>query len=403
MRVRRTVVTGAGAITPVGGTVDETWASLLAGANGADVITEEWAGTLPVRIAARADDAFAAGLSVPEQKARDRAEQLALVAGREAWASAGTPDVDPTRLAVIVGTAHGGIATTVAMQDTLVTAGYRRVSPHTITMAMANGPAAWLSLALQAKAGARAPVSACAAGAEAILQGRDLIRAGDADVVVCGGVEASIVPLSLTGFARVRALSTRNDEPLRASRPFDVGRDGFVMGEGAALLVLEAEEHARARGAAVLGAVGGAALTSDAHDIVGGDPVNQARTITLALRSAGLDPADVGLVHAHATSTPQGDVNEAAALRSALGSPPPVTATKASTGHLLGASGALGALVALLAMRDGVVPPTINLDDPDPHVDLDVVTEARTTTARHALVDAFGFGGHSAALVLSRD
>ena len=401
--MRRTVVTGAGAVTPLGGTVGETWAALLAGANGVGAIADEWAGTLPVRIAARADDAFADGLSVPERRTRDRVEQLTLVAGREAWASAGSPDVDPTRLAVAVGTAHGGIATTVAMQDVLGTAGYRRVSPHTITMAMANGPAAYLSLDLGAKAGARAPVSACAAGVEAIGQGRDLIRSGAADVVVCGGAEASIIPLSLTGFSRVRALSTRNDEPLRASRPFDVDRDGFVMGEGAVLVVLEAEEHARARGATVLGAVDGASLTSDAFDIVGGDPANQARTITLALRDAGLAPGDVGLVHAHATSTPTGDVNEAAALRAALGSPPAVTATKASTGHLLGASGALGALVGLLALRGGVVPPTINLDDPDPEVDLDVVTAPRTTTARHALVDAFGFGGHSAALVLSRD
>ncbi|MFC8597650.1 beta-ketoacyl-[acyl-carrier-protein] synthase family protein, partial [Isoptericola sp. NPDC057191] len=247
------------------------------------------------------------------------------------------------------------------------------------------------------------PVSACAAGSEAIATGRDLIRTGQADVVVCGGVEAGVLPFSLVAFARTRALSTRNDEPERASRPFDTGRDGFVMGEGAVLLVLEAEEHARARGAPVLGAVDGAAVTSDAYDIVGGDPANQARTVRLALRDAAIGPGDVGLVHAHATSTPAGDVNEADALRLALGTPPPVTATKASTGHLLGASGALGALVALQALRHGVIPPTLNLDDPDPAVDLDVVTTPRPTTARHALVDAFGFGGHSAALVLSRD
>nr|WP_255461440.1 beta-ketoacyl-[acyl-carrier-protein] synthase family protein [Isoptericola sp. BMS4] len=400
--MRRTVVTGTGAVTPLGATVDETWSALLAGRSGARPIEADWAESLPVRIAARADDRFAHGLAVPERRARDRAEQLALVAGREAWAAAGSPEVDPTRLGVAVGTAHGGIATTLAMHDTLMADGYRRVSPHTVTMAMANGPAAWLSIDLGAKAGARAPVSACAAGAEAIIAGRDLIRSGGADVVVCGGVEASLVPLSLTGFARVRALSTRNDDPSRASRPFDAGRDGFVMGEGAVLLVLEAEEHARARRAPVLGAVDGGALTSDAFDIVGGDPENQARTIGMALRSAEIEPADVGLVHAHATSTPVGDVNEAVALRSALGPPPPVTATKASTGHLLGASGALGALVALLALSRGTLPPTINLDDPDPGIDLDVVTEARPTTARHALVDAFGFGGHSAALVVSQ-
>jgi 3-oxoacyl-[acyl-carrier-protein] synthase II len=198
-------------------------------------------------------------------------------------------------------------------------------------------------------------------------------------------------------------MSTRNDEPARASRPFDADRDGFVMGEGATLLVLEDEDHARARGAEVLGAVDGASLTSDAYDIVGGDPRNQARTIELALRSAGLAPDDVGLVHAHATSTPVGDLNEADALRAVFGTPPPVTSTKGATGHLLGASGALSALVALLALRHGVVPPTLNLETPDPAMGLDVVTSTRPTTARHALVDAFGFGGHSGALVLSRD
>ncbi|CAM3435884.1 beta-ketoacyl-[acyl-carrier-protein] synthase family protein [Isoptericola cucumis] len=399
----RTVVTGFGAITPVGLTVRETWASLSDGVGAVTALEDGWARDLPVRIAARVDDAFTASLQVRELRRLDRAEQLTLVAGREAWASAGAPDVDPERLAVSIGTANGGLSTTLAQYDVLQREGHRRVSPHAVTMVMANGPAAWLSIDLGAKAGARGPVSACAAGVEAIVQGRQMILAGEADVVLCGGVEASIVDLCISAFARARAMSTRNDEPERASRPFDVGRDGFVMGEGSVVLVLESEEHARARGATVLGAVDGASLTSDAHDIVGGEPGNQARTVGLALRSAGLTAADVGLVHAHATSTPSGDLNEARALREVFTDPPPVTATKASTGHLLGASGALGALVALLAMRDGVVPPTLNLDEQDPAVDLDVVTASRPTTARHALVDAFGFGGHSAALVLSRE
>lgn len=399
----RVVVTGYGAVTPVGRTAPDTWEALLRGEPGVRAIDDDWAAELPVRIAARVDDAFAEALSVRERRRTDRAEQLTLVAGREAWASAGSPDVDPTRLAVVVGSANGGIATTLDQSRVLHEQGHRRVSPHTVTMLMANGPAAWLSIDLGAKAGARAPISACAAGSEAITMGREMILAGSADVVVCGGVEAGVQPFSLAAFAAARAMSTRNDEPERASRPFDVDRDGFVMGEGSTLLVLEREDHARARGAVVHGVVSGAALTSDAYDIVGGDPENQARTITMALRSAGLAPEDVGLVHAHATATPVGDVNEADALRAALGMPPPVTSTKGATGHLLGASGALGVLVALLALRDGRVPPTLNVDTLDPAIDLDVVREASTTSARHALVDAFGFGGHSSSVVVSRD
>lgn len=400
----RAVVTGYGAVTPVGLTAPDTWDALLRGESGVRTIKDDWAADLPVRIAARVDDAFSEGLAVREVRRTDRAEQLTLVAGRQAWASAGSPDVDPTRLAVVVGSANGGIATTLDQSRVLDEQGPRRVSPHTVTMLMANGPAAWLSIDLGAKAGARAPISACAAGSEAIAMGREMILAGTADVVVCGGVEAGVRAFSLAAFAAARAMSTRNDQPERASRPFDVHRDGFVMGEGSALLVLESEEHARARGAVVHGVVSGAALTSDAFDIVGGDPENQARTIGLALRSAGLSPADVGLVHAHATSTPVGDVNEADALRAALAIPPPVTSTKGATGHLLGASGSLGVLVALLAVRDGRVPPTLNLDSLDPAVDLDVVRgAAQPTTARHALVNAFGFGGHSASIVVSRD
>jgi len=402
--VARVVVTGIGAVTPLSSTGPGTWDALVRGEQGVRRLDDDWASEVPVRIAARVERDVAEPLGVRLLRRTDRAEQLALVAGREAWADAGSPGVDPERLAVVVGSANGGIASTLAQSRLLDTQGYRHVSPHAVTMLMANGPAAWLSIDLGARAGARAPTSACAAGSEAIITGREMILAGAADVVVCGGVEAGVEAFSLAAFARARALSTRNDDPARASRPFDLGRDGFVLGEGAAIVVLESEEHARARGARVLGAVSGAALTSDAYDIVGGDPVNQARTITLALRSAGLDAADLGLVHAHATSTPVGDRNEADALRAALPAPPPVTSTKGATGHLLGASGSLGVVVALLALREGVVPPTLNLDDPDPAIDLDVVHgSARPTAARHALVDAFGFGGHSASIVVSRD
>jgi 3-oxoacyl-[acyl-carrier-protein] synthase II len=399
----RVVVSGIGAVTPMGVTARSTWDGLVEGSSGIGAIKEDWALDLPVRIAGRVDDAFADALVVRELRRTDRAEQLALVAGREAWADAGSPDADPERVAVVIGSANGGIATTLEQSRVLETRGHRRVSPHTVTMLMSNGPAAWLSIDLGAKAGARAPISACAAGAEAIATGREMILAGTADVVVCGGVEAGVLPFSLAAFAQARALSTRNDEPERASRPFDVARDGFVMSEGCALVVLEREEHARARGARVHGVVAGAAVTSDAYDIVGGDPANQARTIGLALRSAGLAPQDVGFVHAHATSTPAGDLAEAAAIRTALPSPPPVTSTKGATGHLLGAAGSLGVVAALGALRDGRVPPTLNVDDQDPEIDLDVVRgAARATSAEHALVNAFGFGGHSAALVVSR-
>ncbi|ROS75451.1 beta-ketoacyl synthase [Cellulomonas sp. PhB143] len=400
----RAVVTGYGAVTPTGLTASATCRALVRGEGGGRGIEDAWARDLPVRIAARVDDAFAESLPVRELRRTDRAEQLALVAGREAWQHAGAPDVDRDRLAVAVGSANAGITSTLAQARALDEGGHRGVSPHAVTMLMANGPAAWLSIALGARAGALAPVSACAAGSEAIAAGRAMILDGRADVVVCGGAEAGVARFPLAAFGQARALSRRNAEPHRASRPFDAGRDGFVMGEGAALLVLESEEHARARGATVYGAVAGAAVTSDAFDIVAGDPVNQARTIGLALRDAGLSPADVGLVHAHATSTPVGDRNEALALRAALGDPPAVTATKGATGHLLGASGALGVLVALHALREGLVPPTLNLDAQDAAIDLDVVTgSARPTTARHALVDAFGFGGHSASVVVSRD
>ncbi|MBD5784900.1 beta-ketoacyl-[acyl-carrier-protein] synthase family protein [Cellulosimicrobium terreum] len=400
----RALVTGFGAVTPLGADAASTWDALVRGRSGIAAIDEPWAADLPVRIAARVDDAFQDVLPVRRLRRTDRAERLTLVAGHEAWESAGSPDVDPERLAVVVGSANGGIGSTLAQARILDEEGHRRVSPHTVTMLMANGPAAWLSIELGAKAGARAPSSACAAGSEAVAMGREMILAGTADVVVCGGVEAGVLPFSLASFSQARALSTRNDEPERASRPFDLDRDGFVLAEGVTLLVLESEEHARARGATVHGAVSGAAITSDAFDIVGGDPANQARTMTLALRTAGLTPGDVGLVHAHATSTRVGDVNEADAIGAALPDPPPVTSTKGATGHLLGAAGALGTLAAVLSLRDGVVPPTLNVDALDPAIDLDVVhAQARPTGARHALVNAFGFGGHSASLVVSRD
>ena len=328
------------------------------------------------------------------------------MAAREAWADAGSPEVEPERLAVVVGSGIGGALTILGQYDVLQKSGPRRVSPHLVPMLMPNGPAATVGLALGARAGVHTPVSACASGAEAIAQALELLRSGRADVVVTGGAEACVHPLPMAGFAQMRALSTRHDEPEAASRPYDKGRDGFVLGEGAGLLVLETEEHAAKRGARVHARVAGAGLASDAHHVTAPDPSGSgaARSILLALRDAGVQPTDVGHINAHATSTPLGDLAEARAFATALGDHrPPVTATKSCTGHLLGAAGAVEAIATAVALRDGVVPPVRNLDDLDDEADVDAV---RLVPREHAhdvaLSTSFGFGGHDVSLVLSR-
>ena len=396
------VVTGLGATTPLGGDTASTWAGMLAGRSGIRAIEEEWAAALPVRIAGRLAVEPASVLDRVQARRMDRCEQVALVAAREAWADAGRPEVEPERLAVVIGTGTGGALTILEQDDVLEASGVRRVSPHTVPMLMANGPAAWVSIDLGARAGAHTPVSACASGAEAIAQGMDLIRLGRADVVVAGGAEACICALTVAGFAQAKAHSTRNDAPQQASRPFDTGRDGFVIAEGAAVVVLERAGFAAARAARVHAVLAGAGVTSDAHHITAAHQDGQVRAMRAALASAGLPPQAVDLVHAHATSTPLGDATEARSVTEAIGTHPAVTATKSMTGHLFGAAGSLGAMAAILAVRDGVVPPTVNLDSPDPAVKLDVVTgrprEGRLTAA---LANAFGFGGHNASLVFT--
>ncbi|WP_462189191.1 beta-ketoacyl-[acyl-carrier-protein] synthase family protein, partial [Frankia sp. CcWB2] len=281
-------------------------------------------------------------------------------------------------------------------------AGARRISPQTVIMLMPNGPAAWVSIDLGAKAGARTPVSACASGAEAIATGMEMIQHGLADVVVAGGVEAPVDTLPLAAFAQMKALSTRHDDPAAASRPFDADRDGFVLGEGAGLLVLERAGFAAARGARVYAVAAGAATNSDALDIVTADPAGQRRAIEAALSGAGLTPTDIGLVHAHATSTPVGDPLEAEAITQTIGTHPAVTATKSMTGHMLGAAGAVGAIATVLSIRDGVIPPVRNLDRLDPAIKLDVVSgQARHETVRAAVANAFGFGGHNVSLAFT--
>lgn len=403
----RAVITGAGTINPVGSTVPETWAGLISGTSGIAALDEDWAEQLPVRIAGRVIADLSERLSTREMKRMDRCGQLALIAAREAWVQAGEPEVDPERFAVVIGSAYGGLGSTIEQDRVLAASGPRKVSPHTLTRLMVNGPAAWVSIDLGAKGGARTPVSACASGAEAIVQGAEMIRSGAADVVIAGGVDASVNDLVITGFSQIRALSGRAGDPARASRPFDGGRDGFVLAEGAGIVVLESEAHARARGAAVLGAVAGGAVTSDANDIVAADPDMQRRVMQKALDAAGMKPADVGFIHAHATSTPVGDRLEGQAINAVFGPDVPVTSTKGHTGHLLGGAGSLAAVVVLEALRSGVLPGTLNLEEQDPEVDLNVVTDLAyslpAASPRAGLVNAFGFGGHSVALVVTAE
>ncbi|WP_326820389.1 beta-ketoacyl-[acyl-carrier-protein] synthase family protein [Streptosporangium sp. NBC_01756] len=396
------VVTGLGATTPLGGDVASTWDALLAGRSGIGLIEEEWAAGLPVRIAGRLRVEPTEVLDRPKARRLDRCQQMALIAAREAWADAGAPEVEPERLAVVIGTGVGGVLSTLAQDEVLRNSGARKVSPYTVPMLMPNGPAAMVSMELGARGGAHTPVSACASGAEAIAMGLDLIRLGRADVVVAGGAEACVHPLTIAGFAQARALSTRNDAPQEASRPFDTSRDGFVLGEGAALVVLERAGFASARGARVHAALAGAGTTSDAHHITAAHPDGQVRAIRLALASAGLDALDIEHVHAHATSTPIGDVTEAHSIAEAIGTHPAVTATKSMTGHLCGAAGAMGAISAILALRDGVVPATRNVDDLDPEIKLDIVTgRPRHGRLTAALTNSFGFGGHNASLIFT--
>lgn len=407
-QTRRVVITGLGATTPLGGDVKTTWEGVLTGRSGATALDPQWVSRyeLPVHFACRLAEPAAERLTRPETKRMDPSGQYALIAAREAWADAGRPEVEPERLGVAVASGIGGVWTLLDAYDTLKERGPRRVLPLTVPMLIPNGPAAAVSLELGARAGVHVPVSACASGAEALGRALEMIRSGKADVVVAGGTEAAIHPLTIAGFAAMQALSTRNDEPEAASRPYDAGRDGFVMAEGAATMVLESEEHARARGAHIYAEFAGVGVSSDAHHIAAPDPVGAgaARAMREALADGDHSARDVVHINAHATSTPVGDVAEVKAIRSALGDAADgvaVSATKSMTGHLLGAAGALEAIFTVLAIEQRTAPPTINLDKPDPDVTLDVVGAIPRPLGDGALValnNAFGFGGHNVAL-----
>jgi len=407
MSQRRVVVTGLGATTPLGADVDSTWKALLAGQSGVRLLTEDWRELLPVHFAARVATEPADQMERVEMRRLDRSEQFALIASREAWKDAGSPDeVDKERLGVVVASGIGGVITLLDQFVNLNEKGARGVSPHTVPMLMPNGPAANVGLELQAKAGVHTPVSACASGAEAIGYAFEMIKNNRADIIVTGGVEAAIHQLPMAGFAAMKALSTRNDAPARASRPYDIDRDGFVLGEGGGILVIEEYEHAKARGAKIYCEIGGQGLTSDGYHIAAPDPEGSGvqRAIKFALANSGLSTKDIVHLNAHATSTPAGDVAEANALRKALGKDADhvaVSATKSMTGHLLGGAGAIESVFIVKALQERLAPPTINIENLDPAVTVDVVRDTpRQLPAGDiaALNDSFGFGGHNVVL-----
>ena len=408
----RIVVTGLGATTPLGGNVTDTWDGILEGRSGMRTIDADWVTKyeLPVTFAAQLAVRPDQVLARHEIKRLDPSSQYALIAARAAWEDAGRPEVEPERLGAVMGSGIGGVWTLLDQWDNLREKGPRRVYPLAVPMLMPNGPAAAVSLDLGARAGAHTPVSACASGAEGMAYGAEMIRSGRADVVVAGGTEAAIHALPVAGFAAMQALSTRNDEPQKASRPYDTARDGFVLGEGAAVVVLESEEHARARGAQIYAVLAGIGMSSDAHHITAPEPegAGAARAMLQAVESAGLSLEDIAHINAHATSTPVGDVAEANAIIRAFGEDAaagiPVSGTKSMTGHLLGAAGALEALFTILALRDRLAPATINLDNLDPKIPLDVVRgeHRRLPDGDLAAMDnSFGFGGHNVALVFT--
>jgi 3-oxoacyl-[acyl-carrier-protein] synthase II len=413
----KVVVTGLGATTPLGGDVASTWSALLAGASGVRPLVWEGVENLPVRFAAQL--AVEPEEKLPKHRLRrmDRNESIALIAAHEAWKHAGYAHgdedgfkVDGDRLGVVVSSGIGGLHTALNSYKTYLDKGWSRVSPFTVPMLMPNGAAGMVGIEFGAQAGVHAMVSACASSADGIGYAIDMIRNGRADVVIAGGTESCVHPLQMASFGAMRAMSTRNEEPERASRPYDKNRDGFVLGEGAAVMIFESEEHALARGATIHGVAAGAGYSGDAYDIVLPDPsgAGQSKAMVRALKNAGLQPEDIIHINAHATSTPAGDIAELTSIKAALGDQAKrvcITGTKSMTGHVLGGAGALESLITVLSLREGLVPATANLDDLDDAVDLDIVRgEPRKLPDGPiaALNNSFGFGGHNTAVVFQR-
>jgi 3-oxoacyl-[acyl-carrier-protein] synthase II len=406
---KKIVVTGIGATSPLGGNVADTWSALLAGTSGVHTLQNDWAETygIPVNFAAKALVRPEEVLERQESKRLDPSAQFALISAREAWADAGSPDVAPERLGVDYATGIGGLWTLLDAWDTLREKGSRRVLPLTVPMLMPNAASAAISMAFEARAFARTVASACASSTESVANAYEHLQLGLADVIIAGGTESAIHPITMSSFSSMQALSRRNDSPETASRPYNVDRDGFVMGEGAASLVLETEEHALARGARIYAEVAGGGVTADSYHITANDPEGRGaiRAIGLALEQAGATADEVGHINAHATSTPVGDIAEYAALRGYFGDrihSIPVSATKGATGHLLGGTGALEAIFTILALHHRTAPPTINLTEQDPAIPLDVVTSPRALPEGPllALSNSFGFGGHNAVLAI---
>ena len=410
------VITGLGATTPLGGDLATTWSNMLAGKSGVRRITEEWAEELPVKIAAYVAQDPSEVIDRVKARRLDRSTQLALIAAQEAWQDAGLDwdadegsQVDSRRLIVSLASGIGGLHSLLNNWDAHRDKGYRRVSPFTIPMLMANAPAANVGLQVHAKAGVHTPVSACASSNEAIALALDQLRLGRADIAVVGGTEATIHPLPIAAFGQMQALSRRNDDPEGASRPWDKGRDGFVMGEGSAVMIIETLDHAKARGATIYGTLAGAGITADSHDIVQPDPSGEGQygAMTKAIEDAGLTASDIVHVNAHGTSTPQGDVTEAGSIRYGLGSAVDgcvVTSTKSMTGHLLGGAGALETIATVLALHDRMVPPTINLNDPEPDLGIDIAANVARPLGEGDLAavnNSFGFGGANVAVAVT--
>jgi 3-oxoacyl-[acyl-carrier-protein] synthase II len=408
---RRVVVTGLGALTPIGKNVSETWTNALAGKSGIVKINQPWAEGLAAQIAGLVTvDPFEV-LDRVSARRMDRSTQLGVIAVKEAWADAGSPDIDKERLGVFFGTGIGGLSTVLEQYDILNSRGPDRVNPMTVPMIMPNSAAAMVGLEVGARAGVHSPVSACATSAEAIAGALEMIRNNRADIVVAGGTEACVNRLAIAAFASMRALSTRNDEPQFASRPYDLDRDGFVMGEGAGALILEEEEHALKRGAKIYGVVSGAGMSSDGYHIAAPEPegAGASRAMKFALKDANAKAADVSHINAHATSTPVGDIAEYKAMRSALGGALDnvvVTATKSMTGHLLGGAGAVESVFTIMGLKEGLIPPTINLNNQDPEIQVNVAKDVPfklASDARFALNNSFGFGGHNVCIAFSKN